>query len=89
MPFSGHTYVPLDHCIVRLSVQQDDLAKDQEILDAEAIPKPEKPKLMTDAEARQKIVDRFNEIRRKPGEPKIHFELTNGTPITATNVCPR
>jgi hypothetical protein len=42
--------------------------KDQKILEAEELAKPEKPKLMSDNEAKQKIMDRLEDMRRKPGK---------------------
>lgn len=47
-----------------LQVQAD---KDHDILDEEDIPKPEKPKPFNDAELRTKILDKYQEICRKPG----------------------
>uniref|UniRef100_X1Z7B6 C2 domain-containing protein n=1 Tax=Capitella teleta TaxID=283909 RepID=X1Z7B6_CAPTE len=63
--------------------------KDQDLLDEEDIPKPEKPKAFNDVELRTQVFDKYSQIKRKPGEPKIHFELSNGASITPTNSCPK
>lgn len=63
--------------------------KDEAILNEIDLPKPEKPTPVTLYDARQKILTKYNEIRRQPGEPKISVELTNGATITNTQDCPR
>ena len=47
-------------------------AQDQEVLSEEEIPKPEKPPPVKDAELRERILAKYNEIRRKPGREKDH-----------------
>ena len=48
--------------------EEEQINKDQEILDEEDLVKPEKPVLGGDAEAKERILAKYNEIRRKPGE---------------------
>ena len=69
--------------------EEEQINKDQEILDEDDIEKPEKPQSNFGAEARERIVEKYDEIRRKPGEPLIIPELTSGATITPNNQCPR
>ena len=45
----------------------DQAERDQEILSLGEPLKPEKPRMLDDAAAKQKVLDKFSEIRRKPG----------------------
>ncbi len=65
------------------------LEKDQEILEAEGIQKPEKPQPFDEAAYRQRVLEKFDEIRRKPGEPHLIPEMTNSATVTQTKLCPR
>ncbi|KAK2193955.1 hypothetical protein NP493_4g07037 [Ridgeia piscesae] len=62
--------------------------KDRAILDEFEITKPEKPQQVTAADLRDRILQKYDEIRRKPGEPMLYPELSNGASITATKQCP-
>lgn len=46
---------------------QEEAEKDLAILDEFEGPKPEKPKQVTAAELRERTLEKYNEIRRKPG----------------------
>ncbi len=61
--------------------------KDNEVLNEDDIPKPEKPQPIKDQDMRQNILDKYDRIRRKPGEPKLHPEVTNGAIITQNHLC--
>ena len=63
------------------------IEKDEEILENMEMSKPEKPQPLDEAELKRKILERFEEIRRKPGEPMLHPELTNNASITQTSLC--
>lgn len=45
----------------------DQEEKDRQLLEKEDIPKPEKPQHMDNSQLRNKILEKYNEIRRKPG----------------------
>ena len=53
--------------------------KDEKILETEDLEKPEKPKPISEAEIKDKIVGKLNEIRRKPG----WFPLFKSITVTA------
>ena len=53
--------------------EEEQINKDQEILDEDDIEKPEKPQSNFGAEARERIVEKYDEIRRKPGRVKNYF----------------
>ena len=60
---------------------------DKKILEAEELTKPEKPKMMDINEAKQKIIDRMEEIRRKPGIFTSHHDVCPLFCVTVTIFC--
>ncbi|KAK3580952.1 hypothetical protein CHS0354_006977 [Potamilus streckersoni] len=70
-------------------VSEEQAQLDREILDEEDLPKPEMPEPFEEGELREKITAKAREIRRRPGEPKLHLELTTTGTVTATQQCPR
>ena len=69
--------------------EDEQIRQDQDILDESDLEKPEKPVSTFGPEAREKIVEKFHEIRRLPGEPVITPELCNDAGVTPANQCPR
>ncbi|KAL3869795.1 hypothetical protein ACJMK2_042432 [Sinanodonta woodiana] len=70
-------------------VSEEQAQLDQDILAEEDLPKPEMPVPFEEGELREKITAKAKEIRRRPGEPKLHLELTTTITVTATQQCPR
>ena len=65
------------------------MRQDQDLLEESDLEKPEKPVSTFGPEAREKIEQKFQEIRRLPGEPVITPELCNDAGVTPSNQCPR
>lgn len=63
--------------------------KDQELLTEDNLPKPEKPQFTKESEMKEKLLAKYTEIRRKPGEPRLFPEVSNGATVTPNNQCPR
>ena len=68
---------------------EEEEAKDLRIIEEADLDKPEKPKFVDDSEARQRVTEKFEQIRRRPGEPKLFPELSAGMAITKNEDCPK
>ena len=63
--------------------------KDRQILNEDVLPKPEKPEPPQDEMLKDRIREKYQEIRRRPGEPKLYPELSHGVTVHPANQCPR
>ena len=62
--------------------------KDQTIIDQPDLPKPELPKKFDEKQSREKIEEKYKQIKRRPGEPILVPEISYSTNITNTRNCP-
>ncbi|CAH1773716.1 unnamed protein product [Owenia fusiformis] len=62
---------------------------DEKLLDEEDLPKPEAPAKFDAESCRAKVKEKALQIRRRPGEHKLHPELSYGATITPKTQCPR
>ncbi|XP_074640810.1 coiled-coil and C2 domain-containing protein 2A-like isoform X2 [Tubulanus polymorphus] len=73
-----------------LNEEDEEQAKsDDDILDAEDLPRPEPPTKFDERLGREQIKEKILNIRRRPGEPIIHPELSESATITPKHQCPR
>jgi len=59
-----------------LLLSQEQQGKDEVTINEPDLEKPEKPKPATVDDARQRIIEKYNNIRRLPGLCRIPFENT-------------
>lgn len=69
-----------------LRVEQD--MKDQAIIDLPDIAKPELPEKFDEKISREKIEEKYKQIKRRPGEPILIPEISYSTNITNRQNCP-
>ncbi|KAH3847614.1 hypothetical protein DPMN_089941, partial [Dreissena polymorpha] len=61
--------------------------KDLELLSEADLTPPDEPSHFDDATVRESVEKKARENRRRPGEPKLHLELSNTATITPTQNC--
>ncbi|XP_052236209.1 coiled-coil and C2 domain-containing protein 2A-like isoform X5 [Dreissena polymorpha] len=61
--------------------------KDLELLSEADLTLPDEPSHFDDATVRESVEKKARENRRRPGEPKLHLELSNTATITPTQNC--
>ena len=69
-----------------LLVEQD--MKDQAIIDEPSISKPEVPTKFNEKFVREKVEEKFKQIKRRPGEPVLIPEISYSTNVTSLRNCP-
>lgn len=68
---------------------EEENAKDQSIIDAEPLPKPEPPEPYDEKAVKDQIKAKFMAQKRRPGEPKLFPELSNSATVTPSSQCSR
>lgn len=69
-----------------LVVEQD--MKDQAVIDQPERTKPELPKKFNERLVREKVDEKFKQIKRRPGEPILAPEISFATNVTSLQHCP-
>lgn len=69
-----------------LTVEQD--MRDQATVDEPDLSKPEVPKKFDEKSTRERIEEKFKQIKRRPGEPKLIPEISYSTNVTSLRNCP-
>lgn len=67
-------------------VEQD--MKDQAIIDLADLPKPELPYKFDEKLIREKIEEKYKQIKRRPGEPLLLPEISYSMNVTGIRNCP-
>lgn len=63
--------------------------KDQEILDQVDHTKPDPPEKFNERTVREKVEEKFKQIKRRPGEPILIPEISYTTNVTSLRNCPQ